>query len=127
MKKYPVSKFAAGIYVSALFILTLLETALLFGSVPPYDFTHYFLVVTIGIGIVLYLHLFVTDISMARFSFNEEGITMYVGFRKKEHKWSEFMCAGIVAVNLGVKSKTPSDTFWVYFAKTNLTEKESAS
>ncbi len=34
------------------------------------------------------------------------------------------MCAGIVAVNLGVKSRTPSDTFWVYFSKTNLTEKE---
>ena len=50
---------------------------------------------------------------------------MYVGFRKYETRWSEFAYAGILGINVeAVKSIYTSDTFWVYFSKSFLTDKE---
>ena len=50
---------------------------------------------------------------------------MYVGFKKYKTPWSEFVCAGIVAINVeAVRSIYTSDLFWVYFSKSPLTDKE---
>ena len=50
---------------------------------------------------------------------------MYIGFKKYNTPWSEFICAGIVAVNVeAVKCIYTSDLFWVYFSKSFLTDRE---
>ena len=81
---------------------------------------------SIGIlGIIIVLYLIITDLSTAKFSFSNEGITMYIGFKEYNTPWPEFICAGIVAVNVeAVKYIYTSDLFWVYFSKSFLTDKE---
>ena len=121
VKKYPVSKYYIGFY-SGLLILFLSGTAiqiLWFDPIDPIPFT-------VGIiGILLVIYIMLTDLPTARFCFSQEGITMYIGFKKHKTPWSEFVFAGIVAINVeAVKCIYTSDLFWVYFSKSPLTDKE---
>lgn len=121
MKKYSVSKYYVCLN-SGLLILFLSGTViqiLWFDPIDPIPFT-------VGIiGILLVIYIMLTDLPTAKFSFSKEGITMYVGFKKYKTPWSEFVCAGIVAINVeAVRSIYTSDLFWVYFSKSPLTDKE---
>ena len=126
MKKYPVSRFYNKIYYLCLLLLLAYEALLLLildsTNLAPMDYIDF----SIGIlGIIIILYLIITDLSTANFSFSNEGITMYIGFKKYNTPWSEFICAGIVAVNVeAVKCIYTSDLFWVYFSKSFLTDKE---
>ena len=126
MKKYPVSKFYIGTYSICLLIMLVYEALVLSTltntTLAPMDYFD----ISIGIvGILVILYLILTDLSTAKFSFSQDGITMYVGFKKYKTLWSEFICAGIVAINVeAVKCIYTSDLFWVYFSKSPLTDKE---
>ena len=126
MKKYPVSRFYNKIYYLCLLLLLAYEALLLLildsTNLAPMDYID----LSIGIfGIIIILYLIITDLSTAKFSFSNEGITMYIGFKKHKTPWSEFVCAGIVAINVeAVRSIYTSDLFWVYFSKSPLTGKE---
>ena len=127
MKKFRVSKYYNGIFsVSFLFpiiweVLLIWATDDGFRTWTLYYILHAIAIITFLIGIYIML----TDLPTARFSFSDEGITMYVGFRKYETQWSEFAYAGIVAVNVeAIKSIYTSDLFWVYFSKSFLTDRE---
>ena len=126
MKKYPVSRFYNKVYYLCLLLLLAYEALLLLildsTNLAPMDYIDF----SIGIlGIIIILYLIITDLSTAKFSFSNEGITMYIGFKEYNTPWPEFICAGIVAVNVeAVKYIYTSDLFWVYFSKSFLTDKE---
>ena len=126
MKKYPVSRFYNKVYYLCLLLLLAYEALLLLildsTNLAPMDYIDF----SIGIlGIIIVLYLIITDLSTAKFSFSNEGITMYIGFKEYNTPWPEFICAGIVAVNVeAVKYIYTSDLFWVYFSKSFLTDKE---
>ena len=123
MKKYPVSKFYNGIFGLGLLIVLVYETLVIFTLMG--DFLDYILLAIGAVGILAGLYKIFFDLPTARFSFSDEGITMYVGFRKYETRWSDFAYAGILGINVeAVKSIYTSDTFWVYFSKSFLTDKE---
>ena len=125
MKKYPVSKFYIGTYYICLLIMLVYE-ALVFSTLTstnlaPMDYFDF----SIGIlGIFLILYIMLTDLPTAKFSFSEEGITMYVGFKKYETPWSEFVSAGLLMKDPAKYSRGIPNIMWVYFSKTYLTEKE---
>lgn len=126
MKKYPVSRFYNKVYYLCLLLLLAYEALLLLildsTNLAPMDYIDF----SIGIlGIIIVLYLIITDLSTAKFSFSNEGITMYIGFKEYNTPWPEFICAGIVAVNVeAVKYIYTSDLFWVYFSKSFLTDRE---
>ena len=123
MKKYPVSKFYNGIFGLGLLIVLVYETLVIFTLMG--DFLDYVLLAIGAVGILSGLYKIFCDLPTARFSFSDEGITMYVGFKKYETRWSEFAYAGILGINVeAIKSIYTSDTFWVYFSKSFLTDKE---
>ena len=123
MKKYPVSKFYNGVFGLGLLIVLGYETLVIFTLMG--DFLDYVLLAIGAVGILSGLYIIFFDLPTARFSFSDEGITMYVGFRKYETRWSEFSYAGILGINVeAVKSIYTSDTFWVYFSKSFLTDRE---
>jgi len=125
MKKYPVTKFYIGVFGAGLLLSIVWEAIVIWGigKSEPLGFDLIFFHAIGVMGIILALYCIFFDLPTAKFSFDKEGITMYVGVRKHEFKWSEFACAGIVPVNVG-KDGSGSYTFWVYFSKTYLTEKE---
>ena len=127
VKKYPVSKFTIGIYIGGILFAVIVQSIEIWLLVDTgkADMTFYFVtamcIVTTSAG--LFNILF--DLPSAKYSFTQEGITMYMGFRKYEYNWSEFCCAGILAINLETYGNLhPSDTFWVYFSKSFLTQQE---
>ena len=123
MKKYPVSKYYNGIFGLGLLIVLVYETLVIFTLMG--DFLDYVLLAIGAVGILSGLYIIFFDLPTARFSFSDEGITMYVGFKKYETRWSEFAYAGILGINVeAIKSIYTSDTFWVYFSKSFLTDKE---
>ena len=123
MKKYPVSKFYNGIFGLGLLIVLVYETLVIFTLMG--DFLDYVLLAIGAVGILSGLYKIFFYLTTARFSFSDEGITMYVGFKKYETRWSEFSYAGILGINVeAIKSIYTSDTFWVYFSKSFLTDKE---
>ena len=127
MKKYKVSKFYIGVFCLGLLVMMGYEAIWIWGTEDSARCgADYYILHAIGIiGILLSIYIILTDLPTARFSFSDEGITMYVGFKKYETRWSEFAYAGIVAVNVeAIKSIYTSDLFWVYFSKSFLTDKE---
>ena len=123
MKKYPVSKFYNGIFGLGLLVVLVYETLVIFTLMG--DFLDYVLLAIGAVGILSGLYKIFFDLPTARFSFSDEGITMYVGFKKYETRWSEFAYTGILGINVeAIKSIYTSDTFWVYFSKSFLTDKE---
>lgn len=127
MEKYPVSKFVSGVYGISFFFIIIYEALLM---LPTEDDFHtwalYYVLHAIGItGFLLGIYIILTDLPTAKFSFSDEGITMYVGFKKYETRWAEFEYAGILGINVeAIKSIYTSDTFWVYFSKSFLTDRE---
>ena len=127
MKKYPVSKFYIGVFCLSLLGTIGYEAILIWGTEDSARCgADYYILHAIGITtILLIIYIVLTDLPTARFSFSDESITMYVGFKKYETRWSEFAYAGILGINVeAVKSINTSDTFWVYFSKSFLTDKE---
>ena len=127
MKKYPVSKFYIGTYYIYLLIMLVYEAIFIWAvdDSARNDATYYIFHVIGILGIIIILYCILADLSTAKFSFSNEGITMYIGFRKYETRWLEFAYAGIVAVNVeAIKSIYTSDLFWVYFSKSFLTDRE---
>ena len=127
MKKYPVSKFYIGTYYICLLIMLVYEAIFIWAvdDSARNDATYYIFHVIGILGIIIILYCILADLSTAKFSFSNEGITMYIGFKKYETWWSEFAYAGIVAVNVeAIKSIYTSDLFWVYFSKSFLTDRE---
>lgn len=127
MRKYPVSKFYIGVLGSGLALLILSEAISIWAVEESVRMepSYYIVQAIFIIGIFSTLYIIFFDLPTAKFSFSDEGITMYVGFKKYETRWSEFAYAGIVAVNVeAVKSIYTSDTFWVYFSKSFLTDRE---
>ncbi len=121
MKKYPVTSFYIGIYIISLLLAVGMEAVLIWGVEEnmPVDADLIFMHGICIMEMILSLYFLLFDLGSARFSFNEEGVTMYVGFRKHEFKWEEFTDAGIVGVNVG-GAGNQMNTFWVYFSKTYL-------
>ena len=120
MKKYKVSKFYIGVFCLALLFVIICEAIIIWAEEESV-IVHAIAIITVLTGIYIVL----TDLPTAKFSFSDEGITMYVGFKKYETRWSEFAYAGILGINVeAVKSIYTSDTFWVYFSKSFLTDKE---
>lgn len=120
MKKYKVSKFYIGVFCLALLFVIICEAIIIWAEEESV-IVHAIAIITVLTGIYIVL----TDLPTARFSFSDEGITMYVGFKKYETRWSEFAYAGILGINVeAIKSIYTSDTFWVYFSKSFLTDKE---
>lgn len=129
MKKYPVSKFYIGTYYICLLIMLVYEAINIWAvDDSARSDASYYILHAVGIfGIIIILYCILTDLSTAKFSFSNEGITMYIGFKKHKTPWSEFVCAGIVAINVeAVRSIYTSDLFWVYFSKSPLTDKEKS-
>ena len=127
MKKYPVSKFYIGVFCLSLLGTIGYEAILIWGTEDSARCgADYYILHAIGITtILLIIYIVLTDLPTARFSFSNEGITMYIGFKKYDTPWSEFAYAGIVAVNVeAIKSIYTSDLFWVYFSKSFLTDRE---
>lgn len=125
MKKYPVSKFYIGTYSICLLIILIYEALVLSTltntTLAPMDYFD----ISIGIvGILVILYLILTDLPTAKFSFSQDGITMYVGFKKYETPWSEFVSAGLLMKDPAKYSRGIPNIMWVYFSKTYLTEKE---
>lgn len=120
MKKYKVSKFYIGVFCLALLFVIICEAIIIWAEEESV-IVHAIAIITVLTGIYIVL----TDLPTAKFSFSDEGITMYVGFKKYETRWSEFAYAGILGINVeAIKSIYTSDTFWVYFSKSFLTDKE---
>ena len=86
MKKYPVSKFYNGIFGLGLLVVLVYETLVIFTLMG--DFLDYILLAIGAVGILSGLYIILFDLPTARFSFSDEGITMYVGFKKYETRWS---------------------------------------
>ena len=127
MKKYRVSKFYIGTFCLGLLGTIGYEAIWIWGTEDSARCgADYYILHAVGITtILLIIYVILTDLPTARFSFSDEGITMYVGFRRYETRWSEFAYAGILGINVeAVKSINTSDTFWVYFSKSFLTDKE---
>ena len=127
MKKYRVSKFYIGTFCLSLLVTIGYEAILIWRTEDSARCgADYYILHAIGITtILLIIYIVLTDLPTARFSFSDESITMYVGFKKYETRWSEFAYAGILGINVeAVKSINTSDTFWVYFSKSFLTDKE---
>ena len=127
MKKYKVSKFYIGVFCLGLLVMMGYEAIWIWGTEDSARCgADYYILHAIGIiGILLIIYIILTDLPTARFSFSDEGITMYVGFKKYETRWSEFSYAGILGINVeAIKSIYTSDTFWVYFSKSFLTDRE---
>lgn len=119
MKKYSVSKFYIGMFCLGFLFLIVWEAILIWAEESV-------LVHAIcAVGILSCLYKIFFDLPTAKFSFSDEGITMYVGFKKYETRWAEFEYAGILGINVeAIKSIYTSDTFWVYFSKSFLTDRE---
>ena len=83
MKKYPVSKYYIGTYSICLLIMLIYEAINIWAvDDSARSDASYYIVHTIGVlGIFLILYIMLTDLPTAKFSFSEEGITMYVGFK----------------------------------------------
>ena len=127
MKKYPVSKFYIGVFCLGLLGTIGYEAIWIWGTEDSARCgADYYILHAIGITtILLIIYIVLTDLPTAKFSFSDEGIIMYVGFKKYETRWSEFAYAGILGINVeAIKSIYTSDTFWVYFSKSFLTDKE---
>ena len=127
MKKYKVTKFYVGIFCGALLFMIGYEAILIWGMEDSARCgADYYILHAIGITtILLTIYVILTDLPTAKVSFSDEGITMYVGFKKYETRWSEFEYAGILGINVeAIKSIYTSDLFWVYFSKSFLTDKE---
>ena len=126
MKKYPVSKFYIVTYCSWLLIILIYEAFLILAvdDSSRGDASDYILHATGIIAFLLLLCNILTDLPTAKFSFSEEGITMYVGFKKYETPWSEFVSAGLLMKDPDKYSRGVPNIMWVYFSKTYLTEKE---
>lgn len=127
MKKYSVSKYYNGIFSISFLVMLAYEALLLFTSDDIIrTWILYYILHAIGIiTLLLIIYVILTDLPTAKFSFSDEGITMYVGFKKYKTRWSEFEYAGILGINVeAIKSIYTSDTFWVYFSKSFLTDKE---
>ena len=89
MKKYSVSKFYIGMFCLGFLFLIVWEAILIWAEESV-------LVHAIcAVGILSCLYKIFFDLPTAKFSFSDEGITMYVGFKKYETRWAEFEYAGI--------------------------------
>ena len=126
MKKYPVSKYYIGTYSICLLIMLVYEAIFIWAvDDSARSDASYYIVHAIGaLGIILILYIVLTDLPTAKFSFSEEGITMYVGFKKYETPWPEFVSAGLLMKDPAKYSRGVPNIMWVYFSKTYLTEKE---
>lgn len=126
MKKYPVSKYYIGTYSICLLIMLVYEAIFIWAvDDSARSDASYYIVHAIGVlGIILILYIVLTDLPTAKFSFSEEGITMYVGFKKYETPWPEFVSAGLLMKDPAKYSRGVPNIMWVYFSKTYLTEKE---
>lgn len=127
MKKYPVSKLYIGVFGIDLFVVVVWEAILIWGTEESARCgADYYILHAMAItAFLLIVYIVLTDLPTAKFSFSDEGITMYIGFKKYDTPWSEFAYAGIVAVNVeAIKRIYTSDLFWVYFSKSFLTDRE---
>lgn len=121
-KKYRVSKFANGTYIIGLvgliacdMLVYVLEQA---GEMGTDVLTHCLM----KIGIAGYLWLLLFDIGSYKFSILESGIVMYTGMKKHSFGWNEIKYWGTFDVN--VSSPHAVNTFWIYFSKRLITQKE---
>lgn len=66
------------------------------------------------------IYYIVFDLPTAKFSFDEEGITMYMGFRIYDFRWEEFTHAGFLGSRGGGDDGSQISSYWIYFSKTYL-------
>lgn len=123
-EKYPVnqSEKAEIVVIGALFMgFPLLMEALFWGTDEgqPIDFYAIFMHAYAAITFFFGLYYIIFDLPTAKFSFNEEGITMYMGFRIYEFKWEEFTHAGFLG-SRGGDDGSQISSCWIYFSKSYL-------
>ena len=70
--------------------------------------------------IFLYILLIILALQFGKFSFDEEGLTVYCGPKTYQYRWDEFVDAGLAFAYV----QRGGYTAWVYFSKHYLTESE---
>ncbi len=126
MEKYPFNKSekAEILLLGALFVIPplLMEAILIWGAdkSEPLDFYTIFMHALDAFIILSGIYYIVFDLPSAKFSFDEEGITMYMGFRIYEFKWEEFTNAGFLGSRGGGDDGSQISSYWIYFSKTYL-------
>lgn len=122
MKKYRVTRYYVGMHIACIILAISPEVIyLIFGvdeSINFYDLLPERIVSAFILFCVIYSAL--TDFQFAKFSFSDEGISLYFPLKKYEYLWSDFTSAGIVLSHI----QKGSFTAWVYFSKTPLTSFE---
>ena len=73
--------------------------------------------------IYLYISVIIAIIRFGKYSFDEEGLTVYCGPKTYQYRWDEFVEVGFLFQHI----QKGSYTAWVYFSKYNLTEAEKRS
>ena len=124
-KKYRVSKFANGTYIVGLIGIIACDAFVYIVQLvyedmgDPYaDLMHWLM----KIGIAGFLWLLLFDIGSYKFSISKSGIEMYTGMKKHSFLWEEIKYWGTLDVN--VSGPNTVNTFWIYFSKRLVTQKE---
>ena len=116
--KYNISKFSKSIYYIALLygvvgaVIGIWEYGTLglsFGTV----------IVFIMAGVVIFcgLYLIFFDAPSGKFSYDSNGITLFVGFKSYHHKWDEFKWLDVIPISVeSIGAKTIANMYVVWFS-----------
>lgn len=126
MRKYNISKFSKAVYWMAIMFGAIGAAITLWGFVTV-GFTFevaIFLVVTL-VTLFCGFYLLFFDAPCGKFSFDDTGITLFVGFQAYHHDWEQFRWANIIPISVdSIGSKTVANMYVVYFSTRYLTAEE---
>lgn len=117
-KKYRISEFYIGIFIVALIFINA-ATAFTISLDPPLGVTLLMFAID-TICTLCCIHKLFFDFAACKFSLDENGITMYIGFKANLMKWEDCKSFGIVDVRV----EQTASTFWVYCARRPLSGME---
>lgn len=117
-KKHRTSEYYAGVFIAALIFVNV-STAIIFTFAPPPLMAIFISVIDIYCTLISLYKLFF-DFAASKFSLDEKGITMYIGFKANLMKWEDCKSFGITAVRV----EQTAATFWVYCARRPLSGME---
>ena len=127
MKKYRISRFYRGFYLSALFFMLALEIMFILMTIFLCDETARIYTLDIHIieilVIALLLYMFFFDIPTGKYSIADDRLSLYVGFRHYDFVWDELVhrgAFGFDAGNRGVRLQS----LWFFLSKSFVTDKE---
>lgn len=126
MRKYNISKFSKAVYWFAImFGLAGLIITICGYNAVGITFEIILFSVATFITFLCGFYLIFFDAPSGKFSFDDKGITLFVGFKSYHHEWNQFKLVEIIPVSVeSIGSKTVANMYVVLFSTRCLTLEE---